>query len=80
MEQENLYIGTKFITAIPMDECTFLSTIRGQDVSNQETQEGYKVTYPDGYQSWSPKNVFEAAYRLILPEEQAMVLFFNHGN
>lgn len=27
-------------------------------------QEGYKVVYePDGYESWSPKEVFEAAYR-----------------
>ena len=24
---------------------------------------GYKVVYPDGYESWSPKEVFEAAYR-----------------
>lgn len=26
-------------------------------------QEGYKVRYADGYESWSPKGVFEAAYR-----------------
>lgn len=27
-------------------------------------QEGYKVVYePDGYESWSPKDVFEKAYR-----------------
>ena len=24
---------------------------------------GYKVVYPDGYVSWSPKDVFEEAYR-----------------
>ena len=24
---------------------------------------GYKVIYPDGHESWSPKDVFEAAYR-----------------
>ena len=24
--------------------------------------EGYKVRYADGYESWSPKNVFEEAY------------------
>ena len=23
---------------------------------------GYKVVYPDGYESWSPKDVFEKAY------------------
>ena len=26
-------------------------------------QEGYKVIYEGGYESWSPKEVFEAAYR-----------------
>jgi len=28
-------------------------------------QEGYKVIYPDGYMSWSPKDVFEKAYKEI---------------
>ena len=28
-------------------------------------EEGYKVRYPDGYESFSPKAVFEAAYRPI---------------
>ena len=26
---------------------------------------GYKVVYPDGYVSWSPKDVFEKAYRIL---------------
>ena len=43
------YIGTKIIYAEPMEK-------NGRD--------GYKVVYaPDGYESWSPKDVFEAAYR-----------------
>lgn len=28
--------------------------------------EGYEVEYPDGYKSFSPKNVFEKAYYMIL--------------
>lgn len=28
-----------------------------------EAEEGYKVVYEGGYESWSPKEVFEAAYR-----------------
>ena len=28
-------------------------------------EEGYRVTYADGYTSWSPKDVFEEAYRHI---------------
>lgn len=27
-----------------------------------EQRDGYSVKYPDGYTSWSPKEVFEAAY------------------
>lgn len=41
------YIGVKMIEAEPM--------IR-------DGKEGYSVVYPDGYISWSPKDVFEAAY------------------
>lgn len=46
------YIGTKIIEAEPM------SRSRGD-----KTEDGYKVRYPDGYESWSPKGVFEEAYR-----------------
>lgn len=41
------YIGTKIIHAEREDR----------------EVEGYKVVYPDGYTSWSPKDVFEEAYR-----------------
>jgi len=35
--------------------------------------DGYKVVYPDGYVSWSPKNVFEEAYRLLNDGEVGMI-------
>lgn len=44
------YIGVKIIKAKPKKK-------NGED--------GYEVMYPDGYVSWSPKNVFEKAYREI---------------
>ena len=60
------YIGTKIIGGEPMDEVTFLTNIKGKSV-NQDTRPGYHVLYqnPDGstYDSWSPKDVFELAYR-----------------
>ena len=43
------YIGTKIITAYPLVK---------------DDQDGYAVIYADGYTSWSPKAVFEEAYRL----------------
>ena len=42
------YIGTKLIKAEPQEK---------------DGKAGYKVCYPDGYVSWSPKDVFEEAYR-----------------
>ncbi len=41
------YIGTKQVTAWPQEK---------------DGREGYAVKYADGYTSWSPKDVFEAAY------------------
>ena len=59
------YIGSKIIRAEKMDECTYLEKYKGEDVSQRETCSGYLVKYPDGYLSWSPKEVFESAYREI---------------
>lgn len=72
MGEEKLYIGSKIIRGEPMDECTFLSSVKGQDVSNRETRPGYKVVYPDGYTSWSPKEVFEGAYREVSQGEKEL--------
>ena len=40
---------------------------------HKDEKEGYLVTYPDGYQSFSPKSVFEEAYEEI--EGRALVSF-----
>ena len=46
------YYGTKRVTAWP--------EVKPYDKNNTE---GYAVKYPDGYISWSPKDVFEKAYQ-----------------
>jgi hypothetical protein len=63
------YIGTKIIKAHVLHENEWL---RGK---NQESagRKGYKVMYPDGYISWSPKEQFEMAYREITSEEKKLV-------
>lgn len=62
------YIGTKVVKAEKMNELT--ATEKGFARSNEdkhEWREGYHVQYinPDGstYDSWSPKDVFEEAYK-----------------
>lgn len=59
------YIGTKLIEAEPAKrrgsgEIVPLGRIVGID---EFCEQGYKVRYPDGYESFSPKKVFEEAYR-----------------
>jgi len=59
------YIGSKIIHAKPMtaeEACRQFD--RPIDVSNADKEgNGYLVKYEGGYMSWSPKAVFEAAYR-----------------
>lgn len=73
------YIGTKLVEAEPAkryedanefviieDSRGTVSTGEGEVMKNATCcAEGYKVRYPDGYESWSPKEVFERAYLLL---------------
>ena len=68
------YIGTKVINAMPMNRLAY-NQFRGWELPADEdgADEGYLVEYVDGgkanttefagYVSWSPKEVFERAYR-----------------
>ena len=65
------YIGTKIIQAEPA------LRIGGKVYSPNEilpedtdVEVGYRVRYPDGYESWSPRDVFEAAYMPVLNNPQ----------
>ncbi|MCT7911663.1 DUF2829 domain-containing protein [Arcobacter lacus] len=57
----NKYIGVKIILAIPMMLNTAEELLKRKIQANNE--DGYLVEYEDGYKSWSPKEVFEKAYR-----------------
>lgn len=58
------YIGTKMLHATPMTRGEY-NKYRGWTIPENENpdEEGYIVTYEDGYESYSPKDVFEASYR-----------------
>lgn len=53
------YIGTKLVNACPAPAP---DSVRGE---NKPGDPGYKVIYDNGYESWSPKAVFEEAYRSV---------------
>ena len=62
------YIGTKLIEAEPAfrvsneGETPKVVTDFGEAKDYQTVDMGYRVRYADGYESWSPANVFERAY------------------
>ena len=58
------YIGTKIIEAEPANRIYGkIFSIYDMCPAGAVVERGYKVRYPDGYESWSPKGVFEEAYR-----------------
>lgn len=76
------FIGTKVIEAKPMTLGEY-NIFRGWDIPKDEDpeKEGYLVEYPDsdGYQTWSPRGVFEASYFRIESDtsaEEPMLKFF----
>lgn len=64
------YSCNKIVKAKPMTLGFFESTRNRKMYADKDTKydanaEGYLVKYEDGYESWSPKAVFEAGYRCI---------------
>ena len=55
-QEPTFYIGTKLIKAYP-------APAPKASGAHAEGDPGYIVIYLDGYESWSPKDVFEEAYR-----------------
>lgn len=57
------FIGTKVVMAEPMT-MTEAQKVLGREIKPATVEEdGYLVEYKDGYKSWSPKSVFEEAYK-----------------
>lgn len=59
------FIGVKMVEAVPMTAGQAANkgyrTPVAEKYSDLEA-EGYEITYPDGYKSWCPKDVFESSY------------------
>jgi hypothetical protein len=70
------YVGTKIIRAMPMSNKEF-ANLKSHDFFG-DIEAGHLVEYPDGYRSWSPKEVFEQAYREVSPQE-AVIVTSCHG-
>ncbi len=70
----NTYVGTKIVRAEPMGEFAFAKRKNPSTADPAQNRSGYLVVYPDDYESWSPKETFDAAYRLITDDELELVM------
>lgn len=64
MNKMKKYIGTKEVSATPAWQID--GTVYPKDgvvPRSMNRKDGYKVVYEDGYESWSPKDVFEKVYK-----------------
>ena len=59
------FIGTKVIMAEPMTREESQKVLGREIKPATDEEDGYLVEYEDGYKSWSPKSVFEKAYREV---------------
>lgn len=58
------FIEVKMIEAVPM--IAREANDKGYKIGNYSFEEdGYEVTYPDGYKSWSPAKEFEKTYHSL---------------
>lgn len=69
-EEKTMKDYMKIIKAEPMDEHVFMNRYKGKTAEDKDiVRLGYHVRYPDGYDSWFPKDVFEVSYRLVTEAE-----------
>ena len=68
------YIGSKVIQAKPMCRGDY-NLYKGWKLPENENpmDEGYLVKYSDSYESWSPKETFDLAYRLLSNDEKSLI-------
>lgn len=73
------YIGTKQIEAEFMTRGdAWGKHLLGEKPSTENfDDEGYHVRYEDGYESWSPKDVFEKAYKVADTPLDRMYIEYN---
>lgn len=60
------FIGIKMVEAEPIMRKVPTENI----LIDRGFEDGYKVRYPDGYESWSPKAVFEDTYLEVITNDQ----------
>lgn len=65
------YFSTKKVSAEPMNrkEAEASNLVRDIQPPASPDEDGYRVVYPDGYESWSPAKSFEDGYKELTVHE-----------
>lgn len=63
------YISCKVVRGEPMTESKF----RNRPITGED-RDGYRVIYPDGYESWSPKKSFDDSHRKVTKGEKQIFI------
>lgn len=77
------YLGVKIVDAESMDSEEAERTLCREIDTKGEIRPGYLVTYEDGYESWSPKDVFEKAYKevgVVADQKEQIGILVNPGD
>lgn len=61
-------IGIKMVDLQPMTAKEAFDKGYGMKPNQDPNSNGYEVIYPDGYKSWCPKEIADAAYFRLSPE------------
>ena len=70
----NIYHNTFILNRWLMTRIINAELATAVTVGDGPEEEGYNIYYPDGHISWSPKDVFENAYREISDEEADLIM------
>ena len=71
------YLGVKIVEAEPMTNLDFQEKIKSSKLlPGVPFLNGYKAVYEDGYISWSPKDVFEKAYKELQEQDLGLSIVF----
>lgn len=66
-------IGIKMVDLEPMTAKEAFDKGYGMKPNQDPNCNGYEITYPDGYKSWTPKDVADSAYFPIEDEKGQMI-------
>jgi hypothetical protein len=76
--KSTIYISCEVVTAEKMNECDFITKVKGQQLKPFEKiilkkNNGYKVQYQDNQIAWVPSNLFESFFRTLSGNENSLL-------